>query len=200
MKTLDQVAEFHGHTCPGLAFGYRAAACAMGALGAPSADEEIVAIVENDSCAVDAVQVLTGCTFGKGNLVFRDYGKQVYTFIKRATGQTIRLAVRWEPPPESPEDVAAWERYRKGDRAPDVLRVVHERKSRKIQAIMSATDDELFAVSDDPVDPPPTARIHPSVRCERCGEKFMEPRGRLLAGSIVCLPCFERAQYRQDSR
>ena len=39
-----------------------------------AADEEIVAIVENDACGVDALQCVTGCTFGKGNLIFRDYG------------------------------------------------------------------------------------------------------------------------------
>lgn len=44
--------------------------------GGRDIDEEMVAIVENDSCAVDAIQVLTGCTLGKGNLIFRDYGKQ----------------------------------------------------------------------------------------------------------------------------
>jgi len=30
-------------------------------------DEEIVAVVETDACGADAIQVRTGCTFGKGN-------------------------------------------------------------------------------------------------------------------------------------
>nr|WP_279383444.1 FmdE family protein [Methanobacterium formicicum] len=25
---------------------------------------------------MDAIQVITGCTFGKGNLIFKDYGKK----------------------------------------------------------------------------------------------------------------------------
>ena len=58
-----------------------------------SQDEEIVAIVENNSCAVDAVQVLTGCTFGKGNLLFKDHGKQVYTFINRNTNDAVRVSL-----------------------------------------------------------------------------------------------------------
>jgi len=40
-------------------------------------DEELVAVVENDSCAADAIQFITGCTFGKGNLIFHDFGKHV---------------------------------------------------------------------------------------------------------------------------
>ncbi|NTV15797.1 MAG: formylmethanofuran dehydrogenase, partial [Desulfobulbaceae bacterium] len=86
--TFEDAARFHGHTCPGLAFGFRVARVAIRELGLSRAeDEELVAVVENDSCAVDAIQVLTGCTFGKGNLIFRDHGKQVYTFFKRATGE-----------------------------------------------------------------------------------------------------------------
>ena len=60
--------EFHGHTCPGLAIGFRAARTLMERLGVKKApDEELVAIVETDACGADAIQVMTGCTFGKGN-------------------------------------------------------------------------------------------------------------------------------------
>lgn len=65
------IVEFHGHECPGLAMGYRMASAAMNALNSiHSEDEEIVAIVENNACGVDALQCVTGCTFGKGNLIF----------------------------------------------------------------------------------------------------------------------------------
>ena len=115
MKTFDDVVEFHGHACPGLALGYRVSLLAMKELGERATDEELVAIVENNSCAVDAVQVVTGCTFGKGNLIFRDYGKQVYTFIKRPKGQGIRISVDSRPPEETDEEKRMWERYTKGD-------------------------------------------------------------------------------------
>ena len=68
--------SFHGHSCPGLAIGYRMSNAALSFLSDSRAkDEEIVAIVENDACGVDALQCLSGCTFGKGNLIFKDYGK-----------------------------------------------------------------------------------------------------------------------------
>ena len=79
---LRDAIQFHGHLCPGLALGYRVAKAALRELGADRPhDEELVAIVENDSCAADAVQYITGCTFGKGNLIFSDFGKHVYTFF-----------------------------------------------------------------------------------------------------------------------
>ena len=72
--TYEEIIQFHGHDCPGLAMGYRMATVAMDKLDSFRAeDEEIVAIVENDACGVDALQCVTGCTFGKvmHELVYR---------------------------------------------------------------------------------------------------------------------------------
>ena len=110
MKAYEDVVDFHGHSCPGLALGYRVSQRALRELKGRSEDEEIVAVVENNSCAVDAVQVMTGCTFGKGNLIFRDYGKQVYTFIRRPSGKYIRISLDWEKSDETEEEKAMWQR------------------------------------------------------------------------------------------
>ena len=75
----------------------RAAQIALRELGGRAQDEELVAIVECDNCAVDAIQELTGCTFGKGNLIYRDLGKTAFTFIRRSDGKAIRVASK--PPP-----------------------------------------------------------------------------------------------------
>jgi formylmethanofuran dehydrogenase subunit E len=94
-RELELVIRFHGHFCGGILIGYRAAKVGLQRLIAKRAeDEQLVAIVENDSCAVDAVQVVTGCTFGKGNLFFRDYGKHVYTFALRPSGRAVRVSRR----------------------------------------------------------------------------------------------------------
>ena len=34
-----------------------------------SADEQVVCIAENDACSVDAIQVMLGCSIGKGDLI-----------------------------------------------------------------------------------------------------------------------------------
>ena len=76
--------EFHGHTCPGLAIGFQAARILMERLGATKApDEELIAIVETDACGADAIQVMTGCTFGKGNFLFKNYVEIVESFVER---------------------------------------------------------------------------------------------------------------------
>lgn len=193
MMTIEEAAKFHGHICPGLALGYRVSLAALKALGKRSEDEELVAIVENDSCAVDAVQVMTGCTFGKGNLIFHDYGKQVYTFIRRPSGEAIRIAINWEPQAESAKQQAAWKAYASGDRSAPVLAMVHECKGLKTASIISAPDEELLSITKVDIAMPHTARIHPSVKCARCGEKTMETRLGIRRGETLCIPCTEEA-------
>jgi formylmethanofuran dehydrogenase subunit E len=192
MKKFDDVVRFHGHVCPGLALGYRVSMYVLKEFGERSADEELVAIVENNSCAVDAVQVITGCTFGKGNLIFRDYGKQVYTFIKRPSGDGMRISIDWRYPEETNEEKQMWERYTKGDHSEEVMRIVHKRKTKKIDMIMNARDEELLKVTRGKMKLPEEAGIYSSIRCAVCNEKMMEPRARVKDGKIVCIPCFER--------
>jgi len=91
-ETVQQIIEFHGHMCPGLAMGIRAAEVALAEIGPHSGDEEVVAIVETDMCSVDAIQFLTGCTFGKGNLIHLDFGKNAYTFVRRSDGRAVRVS------------------------------------------------------------------------------------------------------------
>jgi formylmethanofuran dehydrogenase subunit E len=186
---FEDAIEFHGHACPGLAIGFRVANLALQELGMRAKDEELVAIVENNSCAVDAIQLLCGCTFGKGNLIFRDFGKQVYTFIKRDDGDAVRIAVKWEPPPEDNHTEKMWERFSKGDRSPEVVAVVQDRKKRKMAAILKAQNGDLFDVKKVEVKMPEPASIYKSLTCATCGEKVMEPRTRNVAGEIICIPC-----------
>ena len=189
---FEDTIKFHGHACPGLAIGYRVANLALKELGLRARDEELVAIVENNSCAVDAIQLLCGCTFGKGNLIFKDFGKQVYTFIKRQDSGAVRIAVKWEPPSEDPETEAMWTRYSQGDRSPEVTAVVQDRKARKMQAILEADDAELFEIKRIPVEMPEPARIYKTVTCGSCGEKVMEPRTSMVGDKLLCIPCAEK--------
>lgn len=163
----EEAVNFHGHACPGLAVGYRAAEIALRELGATrSADEELIAIVENDSCAVDAIQSLTGSTFGKGNLFFRDYGKQVYTLGDRKRGEAIRLVVKGSALRHGPED-----------------------KAERVQKLLSLPEEEFCTFTKVNLEFPAQARIHKSLECAECGETVMETRARVKNGKPVCIPC-----------
>ena len=135
---------------------------------------------------------MTGWRCGKGNLIFKDYGKQEYTFIRRPSGDALRVSVDWKSPEETQKEKAMWKRYRKGDQSREVLKVVHDRKSRKIKSVLEAKDKELFKINRLKMELPEEAHIYPSIRCEMCGEKVMETRARIKEGKIVCIPCSEK--------
>ena len=81
IHTWEECVAFHGHSCPGLTIGYKAALYAIRLLDLSfSEDEEVVCISENDACCVDAIQIMLGCTAGKGNLLFHMTGKMAFTF------------------------------------------------------------------------------------------------------------------------
>ena len=91
MDLWKKCVEFHGHHCGGLRIGYAAAMYAMELLNIRFSDnEQVVCISENDACGVDAIQVMLGCSIGKGNLLFHMTGKQAFSFYHRETGQSVR--------------------------------------------------------------------------------------------------------------
>jgi len=186
LVSFDDAVGFHGHACPGLALGYRVAVAAMRRLDASRAeDEDLVAVVENDACSVDAVQFVCGCTFGKGNLVFRDHGKHVYTFFNRATGKGLRIYA--EPPEMAESETAVLARTL--NRTVDEDASLDAGRKRRIEWLLSLPEDDLLQITEPREPPPSKARIHASSRCALCGERMMETRARNGAGEPLCIPC-----------
>ena len=165
MELWEKAAAFHGHVCPGLTVGYKAALYARELLGLEfSEDEEVVCVTENDACGVDAISVISGCTVGKGNLLFRLRGKQAFSFFNRKTGKSARLALK-------------------------NLYMEELSRDEKQKAMFDAPHGELFEVEDVPFALPESARIFASVTCEECGEKTAENYVRVQEGKKLCLDC-----------
>ena len=193
MEFSDAV-RFHGHACPGLAYGFRVAETAMAHFGKRSRDEDLVALVENRSCAVDAIQVVCGCTFGKGNLILHDYGKQVYSFMERHSGAGLRIAVIWQPPPEAPEIKQLFADMAKGIRSPEMIRALQAHKGAKMKAILAAPTEELFKIEEKNLPLPARAKVFKSLHCSRCNEKVMEPMAIQQDGKVWCQPCLQEVE------
>lgn len=189
---LQKCIDFHGHFCPGLAIGYRAVKTALGHLGVErAADEELLAIVESDGCGIDAVPVLSGCTIGKGNLIYKDYGKQAYTIICRNKGKGIRVVLKADIFAATPEQEKLSAVYF-SDQATEEQKVLFQKiQQERINQILTRSEGELFKIETIKPDLPSKAKIFKSVVCECCQEKVMEPRARLKDGKVVCLGCFE---------
>ncbi len=166
MELWEKAVAFHGHQCPGLAIGVRASEIAMTLLGTgASHDEAIVCVTENDACGVDGIQAILSCTFGKGNLIYRDTGKQAFSFFARKSGKKIRLVLKPFAGEMSRPERQAY--------------------------ILNAPLDDVFMIGAPNFDLPETARLFTTVNCESCGEGAPEHKIRLQEGKKVCLDCFK---------
>jgi formylmethanofuran dehydrogenase subunit E len=190
---LLEAVDFHGHLCPGLTIGYRAASIAMERLGVTrGSDEELVGIVETDACGIDAFQYLTGCTLGKGNLIFRDRGKQVFTLVRRHDGAGARVALRGDALGADPERARLKARVMSGEATSDERAEYQRGSTDRVFELLALPSERFGNVSDVRVDLPPKAGLFPSVTCAVCGEAVMEPRARVRDGAPCCIPCATR--------
>ena len=163
----NKCVEFHGHECPGLAIGYRASLYVQELLGIDfSEDEEVVCISENDACGIDAIQVITGCTAGKGNFIFHITGKHAYSFYDRKTGKSIRL----------------------------VLRKIDNEMSREevFNYVENSKAEDLFDIKDTILELPEKASIYENITCDLCGEETAEAFITVKDGKSLCLDCLKK--------
>ena len=152
--------------CGGLTIGYKAALYAIELLELNfSDDEQVVCISENDACGVDALQVILGCSIGKGNLLFHMRGKSAYSIYNRTSGKSVRLVLK-----DAPAGMTKEESY----------------------AYYQACDPkDMFDVKETTITLPERAKLFDSYTCECCGEKTGANWIRIAGGRKLCLDCCE---------
>lgn len=196
-EVIDRVVSFHGHRCPGLAIGIRAAEYASREFPeTPAAD--LVCVTETDMCGVDAIQFLTGCTFGKGNLIHRDYGKMAFSFFDRGSDRGIRLMLNDYRQDGGLEEMS-------GLMAKSIEGTLSREEQQRLELlrresqtrIMELPLETLFTKQTVDGTRPRPARIMQSLTCSACNEKTMETRTRRLAGRTYCIPCFEQIEQKR---
>lgn len=195
-ERIDATIAFHGHGCPGLSIGIRAAELALRELDNPK-DTEIVAVVETDMCGVDALQFLLGTTMGKGNLIHRDHGKMAFSFFRRETGQGFRATLNPEARGGMDEEMAELMKKSGNGTATDADKQrMGELRSTLQQRFMALPLEEMFQVTPVEQGAPRPPKILQSLTCEHCGERTMESRTRRFAGQTLCIPCFGQVEQK----
>ncbi|MFX0022386.1 MAG: FmdE family protein [Candidatus Hermodarchaeota archaeon] len=166
---MEKAVRFHGHICPGLAIGVLAAKYVLENGFDYSPNEELVAVVENDNCSIDALQAILGTTYGKGNLVHQDYGKMNYYFYDRRNEKGIRLALK-------STDF-------------DNKKLTRDEK---IQLLLKSKPEKIFNIYNIEFNPPSLAIVEQSIPCEVCGEPTMNSRIMTYNNSEMCIPCYKK--------
>jgi len=194
-EDLGACVHFHGHLCPGLVYGFIVAKAAIERMVLKrSEDEEVVVVAENDSCAVDALQVLLGATAGKGNLILQDYGKNAYTVFKRSTGQALRFSRKQVYNYQGPEQDVF--RNLEAVVADGTATEQQKRRHKRLKAedLLAQPVENVFTITAEEFKAPPYAPLARSEACSVCGEMTMATKlvtspdaGRL------CRPCAQDA-------
>ncbi len=192
-EELKLCVDFHGHICPGLIYGYIVATESISRLSITrAADEEIVAVSENDSCSVDALQVLLGTTLGKGNLILKDYGKNVYTVFNRKTSKAIRFSRKkeYEYTDKHLSEFNDLEKKMTQGTATD-----QEKKRQKYLKTMDLLQKpalDVFEIVETKAEEPAYARLAPSVACASCFEMTMKTKMEKGDNNdLYCRPCYD---------
>lgn len=190
LPIFSDVAKFHGHVCPGIVLGYRMSVRAMNDLMTGD-DDSFTVICETARCPVDAVQVVTGCSLGKGSLILKDCGKSAFTFINNKTGKALRVTTRSDL--EVSEIDPQWDVLRaklmEGN-ATDEYREEYGMVNDKVtEALLSMPDEEFLVVK--PVNAPIDEKHAQSgfVNCSACGEKVISGKAIERSGRYYCAPC-----------
>ncbi|RMG58830.1 MAG: tRNA CCA-pyrophosphorylase [Deltaproteobacteria bacterium] len=193
---LERGLFFHGHRCPAMPMGLRLGAALMNALGVSRAkDGQLVALVElgDDHCATcfaDGVQMITGCTFGKGNIKKLHYGKWGVTLIDKASKRAVRGVPKAEAMLANKQTPFFKDYREKGIPASEVPPEVVDPL---VEKVMNAPEEMLFTVGEvfnyDWEDPPHSFR---SFVCDLCGEMVVEEYGRVRDEKRICIPCQEK--------
>jgi formylmethanofuran dehydrogenase subunit E len=189
-EDFNNCVEFHGHICPGLAIGFQAARILMERLGVRRApDEELVMIVETDACGADAIQVMTGCTFGKGNFIFRNHGKNAFSLVDRKRRRGMRVCLRPDIFKADPDFFSLSEKVQNDEASPMQLERFRQLQQERTKKILDADSESLFKIEEISPDIPHKARIIESGICDFCGEPTKMDLLRQMNGKKICIPC-----------
>ncbi len=185
--------KFHGHKCPAMPNGLRVGAAAMNALGVErTGDSFLHAILELGdnhcaTCFADGIQVITGCTFGKGNIEKNHKGKWGVTLIDKKTNRAVRVTPKAEAMAAN-KQTEFFRSYRMIGVPP--TRVPDEVVEPLVKMVMAAPDDQIMSVSEVfPYDWAKEQHSFDSFVCEDCGEMVVEQYGRIKGDKKVCQDC-----------
>lgn len=193
---LERGQFFHGHKCPAMPMGLRVGATAMNKLGVERAkDGQLLAILElgEDHCATcfaDGIQMITGCTYGKGNIRRTYEGKWGVTLVDAKTGKAVRVAPKAEAMIANKKTTFFTEYREKNIPASEVPA---EHVDPLVEKVMNAPDENLLIIGnvfDYKLEHKPHS--FSGFVCDSCKEMVVEKYGRPLGDKVLCQPCYEQ--------
>jgi len=166
-ELYNRAGELHGHCCPGLAIGVRAAFEALRLLEISERGKKgLYCIAESSACYVDGIQSVFGATTGNNSLEIKYRGKIAFSFYDRAAGTSLRLLYTASPSGMSREEMTEY-----------ILTVPFELLFSVGSARYPAPEDKYVRIDERP--------------CSRCGESTKENYLTAVGDMLLCPDCLE---------
>ena len=186
-QLLSASVRTHGHLCPGQVLGVRMSMLGLKLIGIDDPRgkdrKKLIAYVEIDRCATDAIQSVTGCSLGKRSLKFLDFGKMAATFVNSDTGAAVRILAKEEAK----------------DKAKNYFPDIEDKYKCQLEAYKIMPDDEIFGWKEVEVSIPEEdmpGRPLRRIKCDTCGEYVQDRRDVSLDGKLLCKACAHGAYYK----
>ena len=193
----------HGHYCPGLAMGVICSVYAINKINIFSDGlEDIIAIIEINSCFADGIQYITGCTIGNNSLIFKDYGKTAFSLVKR-NGNGLRLSVKPSYREKMIKQNPKFQKYFNKvviEQNRDNKLILEFKKSAKEVSfkILKWDINDIFDIKKIKTKIPDYALIKESVICSECGENIMKSKEIYKQDKVYCKECSYNDFYQLD--
>lgn len=126
---LALIEQIHGHLCPMVLLGARTARKAVRSLTDATSQTHLFGCYRGYGCAVDGIQIFSGCTWGNQNLVLLRGRNFSFILTPEGAGEGVMVS----PLPQILERI-------RGERTP-------EAKAALLEMFISAPDEELLEVS-----------------------------------------------------
>jgi formylmethanofuran dehydrogenase subunit E len=186
-QEFNELVDFHGCYCLDIAMGYRVAKALMREMGDEIKNmKEVFAQVGTSTCAVDAIQKLTGCTLGKRNLIMSDLGKPVYILQNALSKKAVRAYVHY------------WEEYDQGvlrdlktaaKSSDEDKQQLKQYLDSMINEILCAPEEKLFTLRHLELEAPAYSGKFDALACDTCGEYVSTKYLHEKNGGSVCVEC-----------
>jgi formylmethanofuran dehydrogenase subunit E len=210
VRCLVKTGEIHGHFCPGSALGVMAALYGLRQLGEEAVrtdgiNEHLMAVVEINSCFVDGIQAVSGCTLGNNALVYRDLGRTAVTFAIRGSERGIRVRARPDflslvnqlVPEFRPLMETVIQKRAGGAEEQAAFR---EAAKKAAFALIRQPYEDILIAEETCADLPAKAPITESVVCPGCGEMIMAskvvPEGEYMGFCFMCAGRYREVEGR----
>jgi len=168
---FQDVVKFHGCYCLDIAMGYRVSKALVREMGDDLADmKSVFARVGTPTCSVDAIQLVTGCTFGKRNLIMMELGKPVFILQNVKTGKAVRIYSHYWDHFDHTELRAKRQEAKGPDATEEAKAALRRALDENIAGILSVPEEQLFRIETTSVEAPPKSSKYASEPCAKCGE------------------------------